>query len=90
MKILIDISDSDYEKIRKAYWYDGKDTILDRMYLAIKHGTRLPESHGRVIDADKIIKYWKPDHHRQFDADYFIHTLEVADTIIEADKEAEE
>lgn len=44
MKILIDISDSDYEKIRKAYWYDGKDTILDRMYAAIKHGKRVPES----------------------------------------------
>ena len=44
MKILIDIPDADYEKIRKAYWYDGKDTILDRMYAAIKHGTRVPEA----------------------------------------------
>lgn len=49
----------------------------------------IPTKHGRLIDADSVIKYWKPDHSRQFVADYFIHTLETANTVIEAESEQE-
>ena len=35
----------------------------------------------RLIDADKLIAYWGPDHNRLFYADYFIHTLETAPTV---------
>ena len=45
------------------------------------------EPHGRLIDADKLKSYWEPDHSRYFDADYFIHTIDVAQTIIPASKE---
>lgn len=43
--------------------------------------------HGRLIDAEKLKSYWAPDHSRYFDADYFIHTIDVAQTIIPASEE---
>ena len=55
----------------------------------LKHGAvaEVTEPHGRLIDADKLKSYWEPDHSRYFDADYFIHTIDVAQTIIPASKE---
>ena len=47
----------------------------------------VPEPHGRLIDAEKLKSYWAPDHSRYFDADYFIHTIDVAQTIIPASEE---
>ena len=47
----------------------------------------VPEPHGRLIDADKLKSYWEPDHSRYFDADYFIHTIDAAQTIIPANKD---
>lgn len=47
----------------------------------------VPEPHGRLIDADKLKSYWEPDHSRYFDADYFIHTIDAAQTIIPASEE---
>ena len=41
--------------------------------------------HGRLIDADKLLEYWQPDHDRLFVVDYFIHTIEHAKTIIPAE-----
>ena len=35
----------------------------------------------RLIDADALKAYWQPDHDREFSADYFIHTIDVAPTI---------
>ena len=35
----------------------------------------------RMIDADYLVDYWKPDGGRTFDADYFIWTVEHAPTI---------
>lgn len=45
------------------------------------------EPHGKLIDADKLKSYWEPDHSRYFDADYFIHTIDVAQTIIPSSEE---
>ena len=47
----------------------------------------VPEPHGRLIDADKLKSYWEPDHSRYFDADHFIHTIDVAQTIIPASED---
>lgn len=47
----------------------------------------VPEPHGRLIDADKLKSYWEPDHSRYFDADYFIHTIDVAKAIIPASED---
>ena len=49
----------------------------------------VPAQHGRLIDADKLKSYWEPDHSRYFDADHFIHTIDVAQTIIPASEEEE-
>lgn len=84
MKIVIDIPERTFKMVNMFGWDNEYNDIFER---ALENSIVLPKGHGRLIDADKIIKYWKPDHNRQFDADYFIHTLEVADTIIEADKE---
>lgn len=35
----------------------------------------------RLIDADKLKKYWLPDHNRKFEADYFIHTIDSQPTV---------
>ena len=45
--------------------------------------------HGRLIDSDKLKSYWEPDHSRYFDADYFIHTIDVAPIVIPASEEVE-
>ena len=70
-----------------THWvFQNQDTLE-----FLKHGavTEVPEPHGRLIDADKLKSYWEPDHNRYFDADYFIHTIDVAQTIILASKEVE-
>ena len=60
MKIIIDIPKKDYEKAKRiTVSLDGAMQI----FTAIAEGKIIPENHGRLIDADKIIKYWKPDHH---------------------------
>lgn len=41
--------------------------------------------HGRLIDADQLKEYWMPDHDRYFNADYFIHTIDAAKTVIAGD-----
>lgn len=63
-------------------------------YNTAPKGERLPDcplvkvpEHGRLIDADALEAYWKPDHNRYFDADYFIHTIESAPTIIPAEED---
>lgn len=51
MQIVINISDKDYEKIKKAYTCIFGD-IYYIMQGAIANGTPLPKGHGRLIDAD--------------------------------------
>lgn len=56
MQIVIEISEEDY-KLIKSY---GKNSTNYRislnLYDAVKNGTPLPEHHGRLIDADKLIR----------------------------------
>ena len=90
MKIVIDIPDG-YKKLIDGYVYGDWSVLPHKLYesviKSIAKGKEVPKGHGRLIDADRVIKYWKPDHDRQFVADYFIHTLETADTVIEAESE---
>lgn len=46
-KIIIDIDEELYDRIKT---YQG----LDNAYFAIKHGTPLPEGHGKIVDIGKI------------------------------------
>ena len=50
---------------------------------AIKSGIPLPRGHGRLIDADKL---WDSYHNLDYD---FYEALDLADAIIEADRESE-
>ena len=74
MQIVIDIDESEYNKIKRA-----NDNYLVSYEKNIKNGTPLPKRHGRLIDADKLIEKIN-----QFD--YYDQVLD-ASTIIEADKE---
>ena len=49
----------------------------DRMYNAVKNGTPLPKGHGRLIDADAVLI-------EPFGNTY--KDIDIAETIIEADK----
>ena len=60
MQIVIDIPEQQYYTIQNLY-----DTFPAEMKQwglgAIKNGTPLPKGHGRLIDADELIKSLTPD-----------------------------
>ena len=71
MKLVIEISEDDYRKVK-----DGRASV-SMMQKAIRNGTPLPKGHGRLIDADRLMR-----------VDHIIleSTVNNAPTIIEADK----
>lgn len=96
MQIVIDISDFIYNGIRNIT--EGKGIIeynAKALYNAIYYGIPLPDGHGRLIDADMLEK--KVEKHREmlkiseYDRELVLHytDIEMAPTIIEADKEVE-
>ena len=80
MQIVIDISDEEYEDVKKAggcYYDFGK---------AILNGTPLPKGHGDLIDRDKLeTHYVGTDLGTDLEA-YLVSTIDEAPTIIKADK----
>lgn len=56
MQIVINIPDEVYEAINYAALY-GRERNYG--YLAIANGAVLPKGHGRLIDADKLKKYFQ-------------------------------
>ncbi len=88
MKIVIDISEEEYELVRhgnKSY-----TTELELMN-AVANGIPLPEHHGRLIDADALYDSAKLCHAEE-DGTACVEWREIndAETIIEADKESKE
>lgn len=76
MKIVIDIPDEAYERLKSK-------RVLDNIAESIiANGTPLPKGHGRLIDADAYRKEMMNS--REFN---FFKTLDMQSTIIEADKE---
>ena len=90
MKLIIDIPEEEYEKIKTC-----TSPMVWTEHL-IKNGTPLPKGHGRLIDADNAISkicggscgchfeecgYDKPC--------FSVTRIESAQTVIEADKEEE-
>lgn len=78
MKIVIELSEEDYNDITLT----GENTInlgvLLALRKAVRNGTPLPKGHGRLIDADAIDTKWSDPEVSE--------TLDDAPTIIEADK----
>ena len=69
---------------------NGIDTMLIPYKNIIKDGTPLPKGHGRLIDADALLKDVR-DNSESYFADDFAHEwVDVAPTIIETDRRKEE
>ena len=85
MKIVIDIPEELYDMMKT---YQG----LDNAYFAIKHGTPLPKGHGRLIDAEELLKHqYLIDDSATLSARDVVEVYDIEDapTIIEADSEVE-
>ena len=56
MRLIIELSDETYDKvINPDNWYNPNSAIKD-IVNAIINGTPLPKGHGRLIDADRLLK----------------------------------
>lgn len=80
MQIVIDLPDDVYSVIVKQYRKDKELQTRDNLYKAVANGTVIPKGHGRLIDADAVL------------AEPFGNTykdIDIAETIIEADKKYE-
>ena len=86
MKIIIDISKYIYNSACVLADLDGSPILK-----AIKNGTPLPKSHGRLIDADELQRRYCDDNCGQrkcvdaMDRCVFIDAVLESHTIIEAD-----
>lgn len=93
MKIVMNIPDYMYDDMKKNFNYGY---IIDRYISSIANGLRhcvpLPENHGKLIDADKVIKNaikWgqdNPDPYIQRRNSDIIEILNAEEAVIEADK----
>ena len=81
MQIVIDITDETYLRIVRPDKLTTDGDINSVMW-AVYNGMPLPKGHGRLIDADALLK----DRHKAIPV---IHVIE-APTVLEADKESEE
>ena len=89
MKLVIEISEDDYRKVK-----DGRASV-SMMQKAIRNGTPLPKGHGRLGDLDKIKKEMQNYHddcaktseYTRLGFETAIAVVEDAPTIIEAESE---
>ena len=79
MKVVIDISDNDYEYIKglNEGITDYHTTV--KLYRSVRGGTVLPKCHGRLYDEKVLHDYWGEK-----------YDLPHIPCVIEADKENEE
>lgn len=77
IELVIKMPEEEYKNICLM----SKDGIGMTLYDWIANGTSLPKGHGRLIDADAVLA--EPIGNTYKD-------IEIAETIIEADREAEE
>ena len=54
MHVVIDISEKDYEGLKKKDKFN--DMFLNYYEKLIAHGTPLPKGHGRLVDVDELSK----------------------------------
>lgn len=100
MQIVIDIPDNEYTLVKnREDFYVNRDNIVSY----VRNGTPLPKGHGRLIDADDLIRELGSEHIGGIDAimqyrgtntwEDGLHTawrdIESCTTILEADKEVE-
>ena len=78
MQIVIEIDEKTYATAKRHGLYG-----YPHLSRAIANGKPLPKGHGRLIDADDL---W--DAYQDLDYDFY-EAMDVAKTILEADKESE-
>jgi len=83
MQIVIDIPEDDYHDILQYTELKANTEFENLMIVAIKNGTPLPRNHGRIIDADALIK----DYNKYVGYTDIIYDLTKAQTIVEADND---
>jgi hypothetical protein len=59
MKIVIDIPKKTYNEIKERTIVTCGESFAKTLVKYIKNGTPLPEHHGRLIDADALIKFYR-------------------------------
>lgn len=89
MQIVIDIPKEQYSLIMQSH-RSGVARFIDKeaMMYAIKNGTLLPRGHGRLIDADELLKHKQiigTSNYCEYNVVY-VETVNNARPIIEADK----
>ena len=83
IEIVIKMDEKDYERINTIVDM-GLGTNVDE---AIKNGTPLPKGHGRLIDADRIVRTAeKGGFGDNRDIDFVLSYIPKCKTIIEADE----
>lgn len=95
-KIIIDIDDNLYTRLFDN-GVDNYDDAID-MAKAIRKGIPLPKGHGRLVDADEMVKILrKSEYYQEKRGDFYgadvtsrvKNFIEDTETVIEADKEVE-
>lgn len=81
-ELVVKIDEDDYKKVLEINnrECDGEWNNMHRCYEAILNGTPLPKGHGRLIDADELLK--QPIDKANYPSSY----VKFSSTIIEADK----
>lgn len=90
MQLLINICKDDFEEICiQARMVEDTGSLFGRIRKAISHGTPLPKSRGRLIDADKInLKDISPvDGFSVYGAT--AEDIDLTPTVLEADRSEE-
>ena len=89
MQIVIDIDEELYKKIKKnGYIYEEEN---ENVAFSIIGGVKLPEGHGRLIDADYLREDFKASKRISFAERMDISCIvDHAPTIIEADRSDKE
>ena len=98
MKVVIDINEETYTRIKTALIINAGNTFYDEILTSVAEGTPLPKGHGRLIDADDLIQDIIDDNqlclfnseserivHDEM-VNFAIDRLADCSTIIEADK----
>ena len=91
MKLIIDIPKKNYQEIKERTIITCGETFAKKLVTYINKGTPLPEGHGRLIDADELIKNWYDEYIKfmtREEMESINGIIENALTIIPADKEA--
>lgn len=93
MQIVIDIDGVTYADIKKGKIYSSYRDVPQESVSAIAKGTPLPKGHGRLIDADWLkfaLHNFFYGLKRPVEEEDIQRYIDVAPTIIEADKAGEE